>query len=154
MKRDIDIFGEARELADIYMKNRKFVSDMERIRPSLLSWLEIDTEGYLPPDYHLAERKMLPKDRRIAAEYIERRRGKEIVDIAICERLDGRLRDVASDSIREGMKGEGGMAKHGISRATLTRIRRKSIEAISDEMVFQDYKGVSSKYYWNDEKSE
>ena len=55
----------ARRVAAEYAANRKFVKTMESVRPSILSRLGINTEGYLSFEYELPDRRIPKKDRSI-----------------------------------------------------------------------------------------
>ena len=134
---DDEIRSKAKKLARGYVENYTFVSDMEKIRPSIISRIGVDTDGWLPAGYRLPDMKMLPKDRRLAEEYIQRRREKEIVDIAVDGRLSGKCREVVSDSFRCRMKGDKIMEKYGICRNTVTNMRKKGLKAVAEEMILQ-----------------
>ena len=127
----------ARRVAAEYAANRKFVKTMESVRPSILSRLGINTEGYLSFEYELPDRRIPKKDRSIVEEYLDRRRKKEAVEITIAERIDEEQKELAKSIFIDGMSNTDASDDSGVSTATITRLRRKVYEELVCELIWQ-----------------
>ena len=137
----------AKMLIRNYRDNRRTVAGMHKYRPGLVERAGISIEGYIPWDYSPEGVKMPRRDKKVLCDYYRSRRQMETVDIAIDGRLNGRDQELVSDTVRECLSVPELMEKYGISSATVTRVRRKGIEAVMDEIELQ---GLSSDYFSND----
>ena len=127
----------ARRVASEYIENRRFVKTMESARPSILSRLGINTDGYLSFQYELPARRIPQRDRGIVEEYLDRRRKKEAVEITIAERIEEEQQGMMKAVFIDGMSNENAASEFGVSLSTVNRARKKFYEELVCELVWQ-----------------
>lgn len=137
LKKSTEHLQIAKRVAAEYAANKKFVKTMETVRPSILSRLGIDTDGYLSFQYELPDRRIPKRDRSIVEEYLDRRRKKEAVEITIAERIDEGQREVMNAVFIDGMSNDEAASDFGVSVSTVIRMRRKVYRELVCELVWQ-----------------
>lgn len=146
IKKDgITVNGAAGVLFKRYGSARKLIRAMEKYRPSLLQVIGAEPGKYRWEDYESFLKRLeavrLPKeDRELLEEFIESAEIVNIVEVAVRERIGGKLGkdekriDEYEDMFLNTMTTQEIMKKHGISERTVRNIKKKGMEAIEAEI--------------------
>ena len=127
----------AKDFVKRYSKASDDVAAMEKIRGSLLRMAGIPPKLYIPGVTDVDEdilMQMDESDRYLIRNYLENRNIVDTIRVAINERLSGRDADVAEDIFVKRCSSNDVINKYGFCEATYWRIRRKCMEAVTDEV--------------------